>query len=1245
MSQSWVGKASCVMSRAFVGRAAVFGIVLAQAAWGAEPVAGKPLVPEDLARGKPAQASSNQGGDHLPTSANDGDPNSRWCASDASAPQWWQVDLGKPEDLTGCRLLWEFDGDDYRYKVEGSGDGKTWRTLVDESNATDRSQERSHKFEGSGIRYVRLSVSGLEKGHWASLFDIEVFGKKLVAGNPRPSRPRTVAGKGVLSGVKVPPGFAVTLFAAPPQVHYPTCLVAAPSGELFVGIDENGSLDAKAKRGRVVHCVDADADGVADHFKVFAEMDSPRGLVYDAGTLYVLHPPFLSAYHDEDGDGVSDRSEVLVKGVGFDLKFRGADHTTNGIQLGIDGWLYIAVGDYGFVKAEGRDGSTLQLRGGGIARVRTDGSRLELFARGTRNIYDVAIDPLGNVFTRDNTNDGGGWNVRLSHIIPTGNYGYPSLFTNFAEEIVAPLADYGGGSPCGSLFVQEPGLPAEYGNALYTCDWGRSIVYRHPLTANGAGFKAQQEPFVELPRPTDMDIDGRGNLYISTWSEGGFNYSGPSVGYVVRLSYEKANRPPFPYLKTATDARLLEHLASESHVLRLHAQREILRRGPNASLLTGLGALAHDKARPLAVRVAALFTIAQIPGDPAQNALLRSDADLTEFALKALAERDDATTIPVETFVAGLHNADPRVRLQAVVGLSRIGKSDTEASLVPLSADADPLVAHAAVKALVTLRAIDACFAGLDSGKPRVVMGCALALQSIHDPRVVSGLIARLNPPSKAHVVLKALGGCFPGLKSGTPRLLVGCALAFQSVRYPRVASGLLTPLNASAAETRREPILKALCRLYFQEGEWTGAWWGTRPDTSGPYFGPVTWSESDAIGQALRQTLAEANSDTKRWLLVEMIRNKIEFEEMVPLILKTAADDPKFLRLAVDLLAGRPKLAEESIRLLATVAQSEKEDPSLRARVLRGLQRHANQPEALEAAVHSFAAIGNMDNPDPELLGAWQEFARDEQHARRMSYFLKAAADCDPGRAALGYATLIEIEKHRRTSERQKREVRDALEQARKQPASTAAWLRAVGLLRDARAAAEVRSLLSSSDAAIQSAARYAARELNLDRAPSQGPLLAKMPFDEIVSGVLKDKGDVPLGAQLFQRQGCINCHTISPIETLKGPLLAGISARYNRKELTESILKPSSKIAQGFETQKFATTDGRSFDGFVVRESGDEVEFRNGQGAVTVLKKKDIEERGKSDVSIMPNGLGDTLTIHDLASIMAYLESLKAK
>ena len=69
------------------------------------------------------------------------------------------------------------------------------------------------------------------------------------------------------------------------------------------------------------------------------------------------------------GDGVSDGQEVLVTGLTTDMiTNRGGDHTTNGIRMGIDGWIYIGVGDYGIKEAKGKDGRTIVLRGGGIVR-------------------------------------------------------------------------------------------------------------------------------------------------------------------------------------------------------------------------------------------------------------------------------------------------------------------------------------------------------------------------------------------------------------------------------------------------------------------------------------------------------------------------------------------------------------------------------------------------------------------------------------------------------------------------------------------------------------------------------------------------------------------------------------------------------------------------------------------------------------------------------------------------------------
>ncbi|MFT5124562.1 MAG: hypothetical protein ACI97B_003197, partial [Verrucomicrobiales bacterium] len=106
-------------------------------------------------------------------------------------------------------------------------------------------------------------------------------------------------------------GFDIAIFAQPPEVNYPVCLTAAPNGDVYVGVDKQGSLGKTPGMGKVVRCRDTNNDGKADQFTDFAVMDHPRGLVVIGHQLWVLHPPEVTLYTDSDGDGVSDESKQL----------------------------------------------------------------------------------------------------------------------------------------------------------------------------------------------------------------------------------------------------------------------------------------------------------------------------------------------------------------------------------------------------------------------------------------------------------------------------------------------------------------------------------------------------------------------------------------------------------------------------------------------------------------------------------------------------------------------------------------------------------------------------------------------------------------------------------------------------------------------------------------------------------------------------------------------------------------------
>src|SRR5262245_18280002 len=87
--------------------------------------------------------------------------------------------------------------------------------------------------------------------------------------------------------------------------------------------------------------------------------------------------------------------------------------------------------------------------------------------------------------------------------------------------------------------------------------------------------------------------------------------------------------------------------------------------------------------------------------------------------------------------------------------------------------------------------------------------------------------------------------------------------------------------------------------------------------------------------------------------------------------------------------------------------------------------------------------------------------------------------------------------------------------------------------------------------------------------------------------------------------------CHTTADGQTRKGPHLEDIGKRYKAEELIESILKPSAKIAQGYESYSFLMADGQVLSGFVVSESSDTVLIREANSVRRELKRSDVDQR----------------------------------
>jgi DNA-directed RNA polymerase subunit RPC12/RpoP len=127
----------------------------------------------NFALNKPAFASSQQG-DHPVQNGNDGNFATRWCAADGNVPQWWEVDLGGAITITNTQVTWELVSI-YQYEIKVSSDNINWTTVVDKTSNLTPAKKNSDDFSANG-RYVRIFVTGLQPGTWASFFEFQVLG-------------------------------------------------------------------------------------------------------------------------------------------------------------------------------------------------------------------------------------------------------------------------------------------------------------------------------------------------------------------------------------------------------------------------------------------------------------------------------------------------------------------------------------------------------------------------------------------------------------------------------------------------------------------------------------------------------------------------------------------------------------------------------------------------------------------------------------------------------------------------------------------------------------------------------------------------------------------------------------------------------------------------------------------------------------------------------------------------------------
>ena len=135
--------------------------------------------------------------------------------------------------------------------------------------------------------------------------------------------------------------------------------------------------------------------------------------------------------------------------------------------------------------------------------------------------------------------------------------------------------------------------------------------------------------------------------------------------------------------------------------------------------------------------------------------------------------------------------------------------------------------------------------------------------------------------------------------------------------------------------------------------------------------------------------------------------------------------------------------------------------------------------------------------------------------------------------------------------------------------------------------------------------------------------------------------------GREVFFKAGatsCAGCHRVQGRGRWVGPDLSTIGTKYGKDELLRSILNPSAAIGYNYRSAVVALNDGRVVTGLTVEDAADRLVLKTAEGERVVVKAADIEDRKVSDVSLMPEGLAQSMTDGELVDLLAFLRRSEA-
>ncbi len=129
--------------------------------------------------------------------------------------------------------------------------------------------------------------------------------------------------------------------------------------------------------------------------------------------------------------------------------------------------------------------------------------------------------------------------------------------------------------------------------------------------------------------------------------------------------------------------------------------------------------------------------------------------------------------------------------------------------------------------------------------------------------------------------------------------------------------------------------------------------------------------------------------------------------------------------------------------------------------------------------------------------------------------------------------------------------------------------------------------------------------------------------------------------GARVYQKAACADCHQYGTIGRGLGPELTTLANRFSMAEMLESLVEPSRQISDQYASVIVVTEDDIPYHGMLAGEDDEKIVLIDSQAKQVEILKSEIQEREASDLSVMPKGLLDGLTMEEIGDLFTFMRS----